>query len=266
MEAGYAMYARTVQACVIKVLFDSLKDLLVDATLTFSPEGIRLIALDNTHVVMIHLKLEAKRFEEFQCETPVSIGINLANFQKLLKTVNTSDTLSMFLEDSDRNRLGIRIENEEKHTRTDFKINLLDLDSNNFEIPPISFNSCIMLPSAYFQKIIRDMAGISDRVEMKNVGKQFTLSCVGDFCQQETVLYDTDRGKKPEDEEDTEEQEAPEIIQGVYSLKYLALFTKCSALCQIVEIYIKMNYPLIVNYSLALGHLKLCLSPLCDDL
>lgn len=265
----YSFFARTVQACVLKVLMDSIKDLLVDTTLTFTKEGIKLVALDNTHVVMIHLKLDAKRFEEFYCDTPTSIGINLANFQKLLKTVNTSDTLTLFLEHSDRNRLGIRVENDEKHTRTEFKLNLLDLDSSNFDIPPLSFNSCIMLPSAYFQKIIRDMASISEKVELKNVGKQFSLTCAGDFCSQETILKDTDQGAGMGDsgvDEEVVSEEDSVITQGLFSLRYLVLFTKCSALCQTVELFMKSDFPLIVQYNLALGSLRLCLSPLCEDI
>jgi proliferating cell nuclear antigen len=250
---------------------DSIKDLLVDTTMSFSKDGIKLVALDNTHVVMIHLKLDAKRFEEFYCDTPVSIGVNLANFQKLLKTVNTSDTLTLFLEHNDRNRLGIRVENEEKHTKTEFKMNLLDLDSSNFDIPPLSFNSCIMLPSAYFQKIIRDMASISEKVELKNVGKQFSLTCCGDFCSQETILKDTDQGAGIGDDPLGDDSMTGGdgdgvIVQGMFSLRYLVLFTKCSALCQTVELFMKSDFPLIVNYNLALGSLKLCLSPMCEDI
>ena len=265
----YSFFARTVQACVLRVLMDSIKDLLVDTTLMFTKDGVKLVALDNTHVVMIHLKLDAKRFEEFYCDTPTSIGINLANFQKLLKTVNTSDTLTLFLEHSDRNRLGIRVENEEKHTRTEFKLNLLDLDSHNFDIPPLSFNNCIMLPSAYFQKIIRDMASISEKVELKNVGKQFSLTCSGDFCSQETVLRDADQGEGIGDaamDADGGAEEDSVITQGLFSLRYLVLFTKCSTLCQTVELFLKSDFPLIVQYKLALGSLRLCLSPLCEDL
>ena len=263
----YSFFARTVQACVLKVLMDSIKDLLVDTTLTFTKDGIKLVALDNTHVVMIHLKLDAKRFEEFYCDSPTSIGINLANFQKLLKTVNTSDTLTLFLEHSDRNRLGIRVENDEKHTRTEFKLNLLDLDSSNFDIPPLNFNSCIMLPSAYFQKIIRDMANISEKVELKNVGKQFSLTCSGDFCSQETILQDTDQGAGMGEDTVSDVMADDTIItQGLFSLRYLVLFTKCSALCQTVQLYMKSDFPLIVNYNLALGSMYLCLSPLCEDI
>ena len=255
----YSFYARTVQAPVLKVLFDALQSLLVDSVLQISSEGIKLVDLDNTHVVMLHLRLDARSFEEFHCEAPVEIGLNISNLHALLKTVNANDTLTMFLENSDANRLGIRVENDEKRTRTEFKLNLLDLDSSEYNIPPVGFNSCIVLPSAYMQKIVRDMSNLSDRVEITNVGRELILSCTGDFCKQQTVLQDTEQVEA--DEDAPADHDASLIKQGVFSLRYLNLFCKCSSLSPNVEIYLKNSFPLIVQYKLALGNLKLCLSP-----
>ena len=51
-------------------------------------------------------------------------------------------------------------------------------------------------------------------------------------------------------------------IQGVFSLKYLMLFTKCTNLCNQIQMYIKNDYPLIIQYTVAsLGYIKLCLAP-----
>ena len=51
-------------------------------------------------------------------------------------------------------------------------------------------------------------------------------------------------------------------IQVIYSLKYLVLFTKCTNLCNLIHMYIKNDYPLIIKYTVAnLGDIKLCLSP-----
>jgi proliferating cell nuclear antigen len=255
--SDYLMYAKTVQGCVLKVLLDSLNGLLVDASFQFSQEGVKLVELDNTHVVMLHLKLEARKFEEYHCEKPVSIGVNIGNLHTLLKTVNSNDTLTLFLEDGDRNRLGIRVENEEKRTKTEFKLNLLDLDTNEYNIPPVGFNSCIILPASFMQKVIRDMANLSDRVEIKNIGRQLILSCTGHFCNQETVLQDT--------EGDGDDEVDNSIKQGVFSLRYLTMFTKVSSLSANVEIFLKNSFPLIVKYNLALGILKLCLSPIQTD-
>ena len=45
-------------------------------------------------------------------------------------------------------------------------------------------------------------------------------------------------------------------------LKYLTLFTKCTNLCNNIQLYIKNDYPLIIQYTIAsLGIIKLCLAP-----
>jgi proliferating cell nuclear antigen len=56
------------------------------------------------------------------------------------------------------------------------------------------------------------------------------------------------------------------IIQGYYNLKSLVLFTKCTNLCNNIEIYLRNNFPIIIKYEVGdLGELKLCLAPKCDD-
>ena len=56
------------------------------------------------------------------------------------------------------------------------------------------------------------------------------------------------------------------IVQGVFSLKFLCLFTRCSNLSRQVEIYLKNDYPIIVRYAVAsLGNVKLALSPVNRD-
>jgi hypothetical protein len=42
------------------------------------------------------------------------MGVNLTNLNKLMKTVDNSDTLSFYLENSDLNRLAIKVENREE--------------------------------------------------------------------------------------------------------------------------------------------------------
>jgi proliferating cell nuclear antigen len=80
---------------------------------------------------------------------------------------------------------------------------------------------------------------------------------MGDFASQETILGETNNGLKFNQ---ISPQELP--IQGVYSLKYLVLFTKCTGLCNQINLYIKNDYPLVIKYAVAsLGNIKLCLAP-----
>ena len=246
---------KTIQSSAIKCMVEALKELLTDTVLEINDSGIKIVAMDNSHVILVHLKLLADKFEYFKCNRPISIGINMLNLYKIIKTINNNDILTLFVYENDLNHLGIRLENAEKNTRTTYKINLLDLNNESFSIPEVTFNSVITLPSNDFQKIIRDMNNLAEFVEIKNVNNEFMLTCSGDFATQETVLSDNDNVQISSEQPD-------EVIQGVFSLKYLTLFTKCTNLSNNTEIFLKNDYPLIINYSVAsLGAVKLCLTP-----
>lgn len=248
---------QTVQSSVFKILIEALKEILTDTVIEISNDGIKVVTLDTTRIILVHLKLDADKFEHFYCDGPRKIGINMLNFYKLIKTLNSNDTLTLFMKKNDNNYLGIDIENREKQTRTTYKLNLLDLDSPKLDIPPADFNSVITLPSADFQKLCRDMHSISEYVEIKTINRELILSCKGDFCSQETILCDSDNVSV--EHGGGNEQS---IVQGVFSLKFLCLFTRCSNLSRQVEIYLKNDYPIIVRYAVAsLGNVKLALSP-----
>jgi proliferating cell nuclear antigen len=52
------------------------------------------------------------------------------------------------------------------------------------------------------------------------------------------------------------------VIQGEFSLKSLSLFTKCTPLCNNLEMYLGNDLPLIIKYNVAsLGEIRLCLAP-----
>ena len=83
------------------------------------------------------------------------------------------------------------------------------------------------------------------------------FSCNGDFASQETVLCETNNGLQF-----SQSANEDNPIQGIFSLKYLSLFTKCTNMCPLINMYIKNDYPLIIKYSVAnLGDIKLCLAP-----
>jgi proliferating cell nuclear antigen len=245
---------KTIQSSIIKTLIEALKEILNDTVIEINNECIKIVTMDNSHIILVHMKLFAEKFEYYTCNKPISIGINMLNLYKIIKTVNNNDVLTLFIYQNNLNQLGIKIENMEKNTKTTYFLNLLDLNNDQFEIPEVEFNSVITLPSNDFQKMMRDMNNIADFVEIKNVDNKFILTCQGDFCSQETVLSDNELVIISGNNKD--------IIQGNFNLKYLVLFTKCTNLSNTVELYLKNDYPLIIKYTVAsLGSIKLCLSP-----
>jgi proliferating cell nuclear antigen len=256
---------RTVQAAAFKVLVEALKELLTDTCVEFDETGMKVVATDTSHVVLVHLKLEASKFELYHCDGRVSIGVNMLNMHKLIRTVNNNDTLTLFIDSDDVNHLCIRIENSEKSSRTTYRLNLLDLDHRNISVDPTDFTDVVTLPSVDFQKICRDMNNIAEFMEIKSIRNQLIFSCKGDFCSQETIISDNEAASVEQDQViqvDASTAKSDGIVQGVFSLKHLVLFTKCTNLCSTMELYLKNDYPLIIKYDVSsLGSIRLALAP-----
>jgi proliferating cell nuclear antigen len=251
----YSLELRTVQSSAFKVLIEAMKELLTDTSIEFDETGMKIISMDNAHVVLVHLKLDASKFEHYHCDSKIVIGVNMLNLYKLIRAINSNDILTLFVDADDMNHLGIKIENGEKNTKTTYKLNLLDLDNQKIQIDSADFNSVITLPSIDFQKLCRDMNNIAEYVEIKNIDSQLMFSCKGDFCSQETIIADNENGNA------ISSKNTGEIVQGIFNLNYLVLFTKCTNLCNTVELHLKNDYPLLIKYTVAsLGEIKLALA------
>ena len=261
MSSNYILEVKTVQSSAFRILVEALKEILTDANLEFDNSGIKIMAMDSSHTVLVHLKLNADSFEEFKCNNKLILGINMINLFKLIKTMSNNDTLTLYVEEDNQSVLGIKIENSEKNTITRYKLNLMDLHEEQIQIPPTVFESVITLPSSDFQKICRDMHNLADDIEIKSVGSQLIFNCKGEFASQETCIGEANSGMTF-----VQNQNPDEIVQGLFALRHLVLFSKCTNLCNSIELYLKNDYPLIIKYTVAsLGSIKLCLAPKMEE-
>lgn len=256
---GYRMYLKSISGGAIRTLFETLKEVLHDVNLVFSPEGMRLVTIDGSRTAMVYLKLHAESFEEYRCTGTVHCGVNMNSMFKLLRITGSHDTIVMYCTTENTHELGIRVSNVERNASTDFKLRLLDVDSENIQIPAVSFDAVLTLPSTYFQRMCRDMLNLSDTITVSTRGPELVLSCHGDFASQETVISESEDCMSVHTASDKH-------VQGRYSLKYLTLFCRASSLSTTLEMYLKEAYPLIIKYNVAsLGEIRFCLAPKMDD-
>jgi proliferating cell nuclear antigen len=256
----YAMYTKSIQGGAFRSLVETLKELLHDVALTFDKEGIRLCCLDGSRCALVWLRLEAASFEEYHCPGKISCGINLLSLYKLLRSTGTQDTVVMYVLKDSESELGIRVLNADKNAATSYKLRLLDIDEEMISMDPVVFDSVMTLPSAYFQRMCRDMLSLSDTMMITSMPDgSLVISCVGDFASQVTII-----GEK--DDVMSVESRASKEISGKFSLKYLSLFARASALANTMVILMRENYPIILKYSVAsLGELRLCLAPKVNE-
>ena len=261
---GNVLTIKTVQIAPFRTLMTALKDILLETNITFEPDGMRIINMDKSHTILVHLFLAAQNFEFYECKKDkIIIGVNMFHLFKLINTIENEETLTIYIENSDYvdgivSYLTLKYENGEiKQCKTQ-KLRLIEPDPEELQYPDVTFSSIINLPSTDFQKIIRDLTCISDKLEIKSVGNELIFKCSGQFASAEIHRAESDGSMGF-----ISKQDSSKIIQGEFSLKNLGYFIKCTNLCQQIEVYLENDLPLVVKYNVAsLGEIKLGVVPL----
>ena len=261
---GNVLTIKTVQIAPFRTLMTALKDILLETNITFKPDGIRIINMDKSHTILAHLFLAAPNFEFYECKKEkIIIGVNMYHLFKLINSIDNNDTLTIYIENNDYadgivSHLALKFENGEiKQCKTQ-KLRLIEPEPEELEYPDVKFSSIINLPSVDFQKIIRDLSCISDKLEIKSVGNELIFKCSGNFASAEIHRAEADGSM-----EFVLKQDSSKVIQGEFSLKNLSYFIKCTNLCNQIEMYLENDLPFVVKYNIAsLGEIKLGVSSL----
>jgi proliferating cell nuclear antigen len=251
---------QTIQISPIRTLTTALKDILLETNISFQADGMRIINMDKSHTTLVHLFLEASKFEFYECKKEkIIIGVNMFHFFKLINSIENDETLTISIANEDYvdgivSYLTIKYVNAEiKQCKTQ-KLRLIEPDPEELQYPDVTFSSIINYPAPDFQKIIRDLSVISEKLEIKSVGGELLFNCTGPFASASISRSETEGSMSF-----ILKQDLSKVIQGEFSLKNLGNFIKCTALCPQIEIYLENDLPLVVKYNVAsLGELKLC--------
>jgi proliferating cell nuclear antigen len=259
-ENNVVLLLKTVQIQPIRNMITAIKDILTDATITFTKNGMKIINFDKTHTILVNVMLHANKFEVYNCEPDkIIVCANTLHLFKVISTMSNDDTLSMYIDRADYHdgvvsHLGLQYDNGDIKQCYNQKLRLIDPDTEELVVPDVEYSTIINMPTTDFQKIIRDLNGISDRIEIKSVGSDLIFSCEGNFASSRILRSESDGNM-----EFVQKPDASVVVQGEFSLKSLSHFIKCTPLCSHLEMYLGNDLPLIVKYDVAsLGSIKLC--------
>ena len=255
---------QSVQVSPIRNMITALKDVLTDASITFTKQGMKIINFDKTHTILVNVMLHADKFEYYRCDPDkIIVCANTLHLFKVISTMSNDDTLSIYIDNADYHdgvvsHLGLQYDNGDIKQCYSQKLRLIEPDTEELVIPDVEYSTVINMPTTDFQKIIRDLNGISDRIEIKSVGNDLIFSCEGNFATSRIFRSESDGNM-----EFVNKPDASVVIQGEFSLKSLSHFIKCTPLCSHLEMYLGNDLPLIIKYDVAsLGSISLVLAAL----
>ena len=289
---------RSKKSAAFKALIEALKEIFRDVGIKFTPKvmkpsesdptkmrvtgGMYITALNSNSNILVRLHLEADKFCYYKCNPEpnknyIMLGVNMSNLFKLIKFLNNDDELFIKYNRMNQNLLNLQYVNNQKRFTSNYYLNLLDLKEDNIVIGKQKFDFVITMPSNDFHSLIKNMSIIAEKVDIKfiNTNESYSLifSCNGEFASQESVFHGSTNSQSDlnminvvKNDEDSEENTNDDIIQGVYALSALSLFSRCSSLCPTIELYIRNDSPLVIKYRVAdMGSVHLILSPMNEE-
>jgi proliferating cell nuclear antigen len=123
--------------------------------------------MDSSHVSLCAFNLKAEGFNFYRCDRPFSLGLNTPNLAKILKCAGNDDVVTLKCEEGADN-LTLVFESPNQDRISDFVFKLMDIESEHLGIPDTEYKCTVRMPSAEFQRIIRDISVFGDTCKISS--------------------------------------------------------------------------------------------------
>lgn len=254
--------ARLAQSGLLKKIIESVKDIVTDANLDISSTGLSLQAMDSSHVSLVSLFLKSEGFESFQCDSPVTLGVNLVSLFKILKCAANEDSVTITWKD-DPEILSFFFESNQNDRISEFQLKLIQTSSEQLGIPNTTYSASIQLTSSEYRRICSDLSALGDSValEISNQGIKFEVE--GDIGKGSVTL-------KPATKENVKQErvqvQTEEPIRMIFSMRYLSSFSKATPLCDKITLKLAKEVPLQMEFKMdSFGFVRYYLAPKVDS-
>ncbi|MBC7097391.1 MAG: DNA polymerase sliding clamp, partial [Methanobacteriales archaeon] len=116
---------------ILRTSFDAISSIVDEVQIQIDSEGMRLDALDRSHITFVHLELKREIFDEYECDEPEKINVDTEELMKVLRRARAGDRLIITSDDAN---LILTFEGE---ATRQFKIRLIDIEYETPQPPEI---------------------------------------------------------------------------------------------------------------------------------
>ena len=234
----------------LKKIINAIKDVITEANVECTEQGMALQCMDSSHIMLVYIMLRDWGFDRYVTSKNVTLGLNMSSVAKVMKVAKNDNLCTLkTLDDSDT----LTFMFEDPSGKIDKKLNLklMTIDGEHLGIPPTDYKARIKMPVAVFTELCKDCASVGDAVTITISGKMMKWVAKGDAIE-ECALYVHGAGlfnAAPADDcENTYITCGLEDVEMYLSLKYLTEAAKCSTLADHVIIRVIEHRPIRLEF------------------
>lgn len=232
---------------LLKSSMDAISNMIDEAGMSVSDAGLRLRAMDPSHVALVDFELGKEAFDKFEVSESLVLGLDLDRLNTILKRAGGSDRISLSL-DEEANSLRIKFENTS--TRT-FNLPLIEVGEEELKVPNLNFPCVVELSPSIISEAIKDAEIINDHVTLRVDKEHLYVTAKGDLGNVEVKVS----------KEEAVQFEAEQEARSMFSIEYLKDMIKASDVATSVRLSLGDNIPVKMDFLAPNVKLSFLLAP-----
>lgn len=244
---------------ILKGIIETLSSIIDETEILVSPTEFTISAMDPSRICLLKLSIKKENFDGYTCKKEVKIGLNLDDFDKILKRSANNDTVELDFNEKDQ-KIKIKMQRESSSRTRTFSLALLDIDMEDIPMDnllKIDYPSKWVIDTDYLVEAIKDAEIYSEILNMKaDEEKGLVFSSSGQIGEMEYNLSI----------DELIESNITESSNGAYSLTFLKAILKIASITEKLEISLKTDHPLKMIFNLLEGgELSYFLAPRVEE-
>lgn len=244
---------------ILRAIIETLSSIIDETTIVVTPKEFTIKAMDPSRICLLKLVIKKEGFNDFECNKECKIGLNLDDFDKILKRSSGNDSITLEYQE-DEQKIKIKMKRDSSTRTRSFSLALIDLEIE--EVPmdnllKIEFDAFWDMDIDLFNEALKDAEIYSEILNIKaSEGEGLLFSSSGQIGEMEYNIS----------LEDLIEHDITGENKGAYSLTFLKSILKIAAITESFKISLKTDHPIKIEFALLEGdELKYFLAPRVED-
>ena len=253
------VHLKTASSTKLRCLFETLSPILNEGSLVFTESGLTVRGINV--VLLVDVQIDADAVDEYQCQGSHRVCVAFSTLHSCLCSATADETVCIQVTreglDATCPYISVFLVGETSQYVFSFRVGLLAIDDNTFEVPDSSFQTVVCVPSQNFQRVLRC-------AEKRGTSMQVFTQCVNG-CNYIVFATEGDEATLVFSLQFEGEHEEECLKLDRYSLKYLLLVAKATSLSSYVTVFLKKDFVLGIKYKVGtIGTATFCLAPLVE--
>ncbi|ODV89672.1 hypothetical protein CANCADRAFT_4296 [Tortispora caseinolytica NRRL Y-17796] len=167
---------------VFRSVVEAMSEHIKECNFEFTREGLKMQALDSSHIAFTFVTLSATWWNEYRCDDEaLLLGVNLETLLKILKCGPDNSLLALSYENDDDEvselKVKFEVDRGEKKDVAEFALKLTHIDPMEEEVPELTWTNELEMPTQELFRIARDISLFSEIMVLEFDKDKLRISC-----------------------------------------------------------------------------------------